>query len=565
MKQILIAAIVILTVSTGANAQTWKLNGNTLTGTELLGSRNAFDLKLYTNSLQRMTIKADGKIGFGTTNPLAKYNFYGLTRIDDSLGSSLLPLLILNGRSNNATIELRTNDTLKTIFGYDQSGNSFNINVTSPYISSFAVNRGTGNVQIGNQFTPAAQIDILNSTKISSDLTVAGTNGLGDMFFTYYQQGIRFPTFGATGENSAMIYMTDQTTANARMVLAHSKAFSNWGLQYDDATDQFNYLGNGSNKMAINLSNGRVGIGNATPSYILDITGTSRFSGNMGIQTAPNTRTLQIGSTLGALVGIGTAEYIQDAGTSSLSTAASWLPVTDNIYSLGNSTYRWQDVWAVDGTINTSDARDKTNIRDMNYGLKEIMKLRSVKYAWKNNPDEGDKLGVIAQEIQKVLPEVVRDWQYSVDETTGKKTKVPSAKLGVMYADIIPVLIRGMQEQQQQIEQMQQVIDKLSQSQSATDGGAINSIAISNTRLEQNTPNPFNKATTIRYNIPAGFKTAQLIITDNTGKTLKQMQLTTAGAGTVNIDGSMLSSGMYQYSLIIDGKTADTKKMLLTK
>jgi hypothetical protein len=42
------------------------------------------------------------------------------------------------------------------------------------------------------------------------------------------------------------------------------------------------------------------------------------------------------------------------------------------------------------------------------------------------------------------LPEVVRNWDYQVDEATGKKIKVPTETMGVMYADIIPVLIRGM-------------------------------------------------------------------------------------------------------------------------
>ncbi|MEP6514023.1 MAG: tail fiber domain-containing protein [Parafilimonas sp.] len=71
--------------------------------------------------------------------------------------------------------------------------------------------------------------------------------------------------------------------------------------------------------------------------------------------------------------------------------------------------------------MNTSDARGKTNIRDLNYGLKDIMKLRPVKFNWKNNADEGDKLGVIAQEIKKVLPEVVRDWEYEIDEVNRKE------------------------------------------------------------------------------------------------------------------------------------------------
>jgi hypothetical protein len=311
-------------------------------------------------------------------------------------------------------------------------------------------------------------------------------------------QGIQFTNPGASP--SAMIYMFKTPTSNKRMVISHSTGFSSWGLQYDDVIDQFNFLGGGNNRFSINLTNGRVGIGNANPSYPLDVTGTSRFMGNIGIQTAPNTRTVQVGSTQGALIGIGTAEYIQDGGINLLSVSASWSPVTDNLYSIGNSTNRWASVWAVDGTINTSDVRDKNNIRDLDYGLKQIMQLRSVKFNWKNNPDEGDKLGVIAQEIKKVLPEVVRDWEYKVDEETGKKTKVPAEKLGVMYADIIPVLIKGIQEQQKEIEELKQLVSQLTGTQQLTSNTA-QSIVLSTNTLEQNIPNPVKNTAVIRYNV----------------------------------------------------------------
>jgi hypothetical protein len=422
-------------------------------------------------------------------------------------------------------------------------------------------------VLVGNSSLPLGKVDIANSAKIEGDLTVAATNGLGDLFFTNNKQGIRFPTFGPTNQNSAMIYMTDQPTSNARMVFAHSKSFSNWGLQYNDNNDQFNFLGNGTNRLAINLGSGRIGIGNAAPTYMLDVTGTSRFSGNVGVQASPNTRTLQVGNTQGSLVGIGTAEYIQDAGASTLSAAADWVPVTDNVYSIGNSSFRWQDVWAVDGIINTSDARDKTNIRDLDYGLKEIMKLHSIKFNWKNNRDDGDKLGIIAQEIKKVLPEVVRDYEYAVDEETGRKTKIPSERLGVMYSDIIPVLINAMQEQQQQIEQLKQQVQILSRvnSTSVTDVVSVKSVLLSDVKLDQNIPNPFNKTTTINYNIPSGAKNVSIVVTDKNGKTMKQIQLGTKGQSKVNIDAGLLSSGTYQYSLLVDGKIIDSKKMVLIR
>ena len=562
MKKILLicASLVWLVFANSLVAQTgsWKLAGNNLAGTEKLGSKNNFDVNMVSNNAVRMTIKADGKIGFGTTTPVTRFNFYGLTRIDDSLGTSLLPLLILNGRSNNATIELRTNDTLKTIFGYDQSGNSFNVNVTSPYISSLAINRGTGDVLIGNPSLPASKINVFGDQKLDGDLTMASSLGRGDIKFTSNQQSISFPNPGASP--SAMIYMLSSPSSNKRMVLAHSAGFPDWGLQYDDGIDQFDFLTNGNSRMAINLTNGFVGINNASPAYRFDVTGNSRIAGNLGVQTAPNTRTIQAGNSQGALIGIGSAEYIQDGGINVLAFNENVFPVSDNLWSLGSSTNRWSDVWAVDGTINTSDVRDKTNIRDLNYGMKEIMQLHPVRFDWKNNSDAGDKLGVIAQEVQKVIPEVVRDWEYQTDEASNKKTKITSARLGVMYADIIPVLIRGMQEQQKEIDELKQLVGQLSSAATKTD--ASNIIVLSNTSLEQNIPNPVKQTTIIRYSIANN--NAQLSITDAKGKVIKQISLK-EGAGSLNVDCSSLSAGAYYYSLIADGKIIVTKKMVVAR
>ena len=87
---------------------------------------------------------------------------------------------------------------------------------------------------------------------------------------------------------------------------------------------------------------------------------------------------------------------------------ADFTPDNDLTHNVGNSSFRWLSVWAQDGTINTSDARDKQNIRDLDYGLKDIMKLRAVKFNWKNATNSDDKIGLIAQELKTVLPEVVK-------------------------------------------------------------------------------------------------------------------------------------------------------------
>jgi hypothetical protein len=75
---------------------------------------------------------------------------------------------------------------------------------------------------------------------------------------------------------------------------------------------------------------------------------------------------------------------------------------------------------------------------------------------------------------------------------------------------------------------------------------------------------PFKQTTAIRYFVPAGSKNAQLTITDNLGKTVKQIALNTKG-GIVNIDAVALSSGTYIYTLLIDGKLIESKKMILSK
>jgi hypothetical protein len=79
--------------------------------------------------------------------------------------------------------------------------------------------------------------------------------------------------------------------------------------------------------------------------------------------------------------------------------------------------------------------------------------------------------------------------------------------------------------------------------------------------LEQNVPNPFTNATTVNYLLPQKFATAQIVIIDRNGKLLRQVDLSGSGKGSVNVDASMLSSGAYSYSLIIDGKIIATKQM----
>ena len=88
---------------------------------------------------------------------------------------------------------------------------------------------------------------------------------------------------------------------------------------------------------------------------------------------------------------------------------------------------------------------------------------------------------------------------------------------------------------------------------------------MSDAALQQNIPNPFNHTTIINYSLPQTYSSARIIVTDKAGKVLKQVSLTAKGKGSLNVDASAFASGVYQYSLYVDGKLIDTKQMILAK
>ena len=157
-------------------------------------------------------------------------------------------------------------------------------------------------------------------------------------------------------------------------------------------------------------------------------------------------------------------DYDASATNRNLSVDGALRPMIDDFYDLGSLSFRWDDVYATNGVINTSDAREKENIQDLGYGLSEIMQLPPVSFSWKNNAGRGTKLGLIAQEVQPVIGEVVVAGNPGQMDETGS-LQGQTDRLGIYYSDLIPVLIRGMQEQQSQLRDLGVEIEngKLSQ------------------------------------------------------------------------------------------------------
>jgi hypothetical protein len=118
------------------------------------------------------------------------------------------------------------------------------------------------------------------------------------------------------------------------------------------------------------------------------------------------------------------------------------MPGSDNTLSLGRSGARWLAVWATDGTINTSDGRLKTDVEPLGYGLADLRRLRPVRYRWSVGGADRPHLGLIAQEVREVVPEVV---VVGDDE---------QSTLGMSYSELVPVLVRAIQELDAEVQRL---------------------------------------------------------------------------------------------------------------
>jgi len=126
-------------------------------------------------------------------------------------------------------------------------------------------------------------------------------------------------------------------------------------------------------------------------------------------------------------------------------------PSSDDEFFLGDPMSRWNTVFSVNGVSNTSDVRLKENVNGLEYRLDSIMKLRPVSFQWKDDGQKDRKLGLIAQDVNLEVPEVV-DIPESEEGTWG-----------INYGSLVPVLIKAIQDQQEQIEVLKARVQALEQ------------------------------------------------------------------------------------------------------
>ena len=290
-------------------------------------------------------------------------------------------------------------------------------------------------------------------------VVISGTNGVSGVDGTASN-----PSYEGTDSNTGIFFPAADTIAFAEggTEVARFDSSGNLGIGTATPAQKLNVSGSGSvygciTNTGTGPSNLFLGAANAqtqvisrdattgaVPTVFLQGTAESMridASGNLLVGTTSAVTTSGAGVKI---LNNGGDPFVAEVNAASTSAVTTW-----NVYSTGAGAFRFYvglngTIFATSTSISAiSDQSLKENIRDLETGLTQVMALRPRRFDWKNG-DGKDVAGFIAQEVEPVLPDLVYDYKYTSDET--KK----SLKMG----DILPTLVKAIQEQQQMIEEL---------------------------------------------------------------------------------------------------------------
>lgn len=369
----------------------------------------------------------DGKVGVGTASPGSTLTVQGG---GPAVDTPLVQIFNTDTNSNYA-------DGLKIRAGAGSSGaNAFDIKSTDDTTQLLLV-RGDGNVGIGTT-NPNAKLHVQGPAAAVSGTAKAVVQIADD-------------TPMAKGVGGAVTFLGKFNAAGSIVAGGYIQAHKTNATEEDTGFDlAFGTRENGygaAEAMRI-TSDRKVGIGTSNPSFRFQVMGEAAdWAAKIGTHNVGGSALLAQcdsvnGNIFGAYNGLQYAMLIKATGHVGIGTTD---PQGYRLYVAGDaySTGVWQG----------SDLRFKKNVVPINDSLTKVLSLHGHSYEWKVEdykdkgfPD-GRHYGVIAQEIEKVLPEVVNT--------------APDGTKAVAYTELIPVLIEAIKEQQRMIEKQQSRIEEL--------------------------------------------------------------------------------------------------------
>jgi len=349
--------------------------------------------------------------------------------------------------------------------------------------ATFAINASTGAASFSGSITGSAITG--SSLNIGGNFTVDGTTGLltatgatitGTInatagYFGTSSNGWSIGSSGITGVGTATITGGQINGSSINIGSGTFQVDSSGNLNASSATITGKITSTSGSIGGFNLSS--TGLSNSGSSIYINastatVYGTTVNAGSGGITSA---NTITSTGTLTANAGFSLASGISGYGFNS-----QCAPGTDNSYYCGLSSWRWKAVYAVNGTIQTSDSRLKTNTQDSALGLDFINSLRPVSYKWIEGgkqvvtDDQGNPVknedgtiktisisgkrthwGFLAQEVKTAVDKSgVEDFAgWVLDDLND-----PNSEQAVNYQQFIAPMVKAIQELSAEVEKL---------------------------------------------------------------------------------------------------------------
>ena len=184
-------------------------------------------------------------------------------------------------------------------------------------------------------------------------------------------------------------------------------------------------------------------------------------------------------------------KFLVDFGDSYTSFNNPIYPASDSAFTIGTAGLRWTDIYATNGTINTSDENLKDRIRPSILGLEFLMSLKPVSYKWKDKEattrkelkvietkDKDDNVSYSVEEREVIKPEQrfkrfhygllnqdvlssLKQFNIDTNDFAGYVFDEKAKIGGLRYDQFIPITIKSIQEQQATIQDLKAQIDDL--------------------------------------------------------------------------------------------------------
>lgn len=420
-----------------------------------------------------------GNVGVGTTGPLSRLHVVGTTGGDGTWNQGIL-VQNTNATAGEPTVAFRNSSTGSN---YWFTGLNQNQHYDIGYGTSFTDGNllvrimSDGNVGVGTN-APTAKLHLLSAQQYP--LNLVRTGNVGDL-------GIEFHDTDANAQAGYLTFEHADGSSEGNGASFHFKTTEpTLGVIIDGAGGYYagTQVGIRSNGNSY-LTGGNLGIGTTGPSEMLHISTNNDASiwlqadaNNSGESNNPYIKITQDGQLVNSIIGMTGADGVDPEGNSYTSalnngmligTTTTNAPLqlgTGNVarmtiatngnvgIGLNNPSYHLH----VSGRIRTnainetSDQRLKKEVTDLDEALSKVLAMRGVNYRWRSDEfpemelDTTLQFGLIAQELEKVVPELVHT------DSEGWKT--------IEYSHLVPLLIEAIKEQQEVIARQEEMLTR---------------------------------------------------------------------------------------------------------